>query len=255
MQMQFTAKQRDAVYAGSKTEHRIPADGKCRYRAGGAYRVKVDGDEPLIVVTVVGEPRRQKLGEMRAREAIREGERHLRAFTESWIERHGKHDPDAEVIVLTIAPGDLRDRPRFLAAGGPAPICKATDRRTGKVCNRAFAVGQARCKCGAKRPPETADDYGYTMNRISAVDEAEALSDEDLRVYAWKAANDADVLRDMPARETVGALIEGVQTLREAMAEMKGRNRARARLIEQHLKAIEREAEKAASELPSEAAV
>jgi hypothetical protein len=252
VQMQFTPEQRDLIYKGRKTVHRIPALGDCHYREGRAYRIRVTDEDKPLTVTVIDGVTRQHLSAMQPRDAIREGARHLRDYLTAFEGLHGP-GTDREVYVIAIAPGDLRDVPRFLASGGPAPICKATDRRDGKTCNRAFAVGQTVCKCGARRPPDSADDYGYTTSRIRAVDDLEALSDDDLKEYAWKARNDADVLRDMPVREGIGIAIEGVATLREAMRLMKERNRDRARLIEKKLSSIERELEKVAAELPSEA--
>jgi uncharacterized protein YqfB (UPF0267 family) len=256
MQMSFTPEQRDLIYAGKKTVHRIPADSReCRYQAGRVYRVRVTGEDKPMVVTVITPVVVQTLADLQPRDAIREGARHQRDYLTAFAEHYGDANPDRKVFVIEIAPGDLRDTPRFLASGGPAPICKAVDKRDGKPCNRAFAVGQERCKCGAKRPPDSADDYGYTTSHARAIDDAEALSDIDLKDYAWQAKNDADVLRDMPVREGIGAAIEGVATLREAMALMRQRNRERVRLMEVRLKGIERELEKVASELPSEARV
>jgi hypothetical protein len=254
MQMQFSPEQRDLIYAGRKTVHRIPADSECRYREGRAYRVRVIGEEKPMLVTIIAPVILQSLADMQPRDAIREGAKHQRDYLTAFTALHGD-TTDREVFVVEIAPGDLRDTPRFLASGGPAPICKAVDKRDGKPCNRAFAVGQERCKCGAKRPPDSADDYGYTTSHARAIDEAEALSDIDLESYAWQAKNDADVLRDMPVREGIGAAIEGVATLREAMILMKQRNRQRVHLIEVKLKGIERELENVAAELPSEARV
>jgi hypothetical protein len=288
MQMTFTPEQRDLIYAGRKTVHRIPAISACRYQEGRAYRVTVVGEDKPLVVTVVAPVTQQRLHEMRPRDALREGAKHMRDFVSGFVERHPelfdrstpihKQPEDWLTYVIEIAPGDLSDKPRFLASGGPAPVCK-TPRRdvNGNVmhkpgspifdskgavvserlvlCNRAFAIGQTVCACGAHRPPESADDYGYTTSHARAIDDSEALSDEDLKTYAWVAQNDADVLRDMPVRQGIGAAIEGVATLREAMRLMKGRNRQRVRLIEGKLKGIERELEKVGSELPSEAGV
>jgi hypothetical protein len=282
-QMQFTPEQRDLIHAGRKTVHRIPAAGECRYQEGRAYRTPIIGEDKPLVITVVAPVTRQRISDMKARDAAREHAKDLPAWREAFEEEHGSCADDRELFVIELAPGDRRDVPRFLASGGPAPICKAPRRdadgnvthrpgspiiREGKViserlvlCNRAFAVGQHVCACGARRPPESADDYGYTTSHARAIDDGEALSDADLEQYAWAASNDRGVMRDLPAREAIAGMLDGIATLREALAKMKERQgpfvseRRRLRLMEQKVASVQREGETLLRELPSEAGV
>jgi hypothetical protein len=246
MLMQFTPEQRDLVYANKKTVHRIPAESGARYREGRAYRVRVRGEDRPLVLTVVAPVLEQQLGDMQPRDAIREGAKHLREFLQTFAMLYGDASPSRRVCAIEIAPGDLRDVPRFLASGGPVPICKAIDRSDGKVCNRGFAVGQDRCKCGAKRPPDSADDHGYTTSRIRAIDEAEALSDDELARYSGLAHG--ELLRDMPRKGTVAEATFHAGALRESMAAMRQRS---SRKAFNRVKLIERELAKLADEVPS----
>jgi hypothetical protein len=246
MLMQFTPEQRDLIYAGKKTVHRIPAESGARYREGRAYRVRVRGEDRPVIVTVVAPVFEQQLADMQPRDALREGSKHLREFLQGFAALYGDASPTRNVCAIAIAPGDLRDVPRFLASGGPVPICKAIDRSDGKVCNRGFAVGQDRCKCGAKRPPDSADDHGYTTSHVRAVDEAEALSDEELARYTGLA--NGELLRDMPRKGTVAEATFHIGALRESLAAMHERNSRRGFT---RLKLIERELAKYADEVPS----
>ncbi len=236
MQMQLTAEQRDLIYAGRKTVHRIPADGPCRYEVGRAYRVKVIGEDKPMLVTIVAPVSRQTLADVQARDALREGARHLRDFLTAFAERHADANLKREVYVIEIAPGDLRDVPRFLARGGPAPICKAIDKRDGKVCNRAFAVGQERCKCGAKRPLDRADDNGYTMSRTRAIDDAEAVSAGVQEQMGKRARKNRELGRSKQREELLSTIAAMRATADSAAA------RKRLRSVEHHLRALEAEA-------------
>jgi hypothetical protein len=262
MQLQFTPEQRDLIYAGKKTQHRILADGPCPYRTGHAYRVRVSGDgEPRVPITVLSVTPAQ-LRDATLADVVREGAEptqrdRLKDYRSNWIAEHGG-DLEQDVYVLTIAPFDRRDRTRWMKRGTPRLVicknviaCELRGRQAPVYCNRAFAVGQERCACGAKPPSDSDDDYGYTASHAGALDAGEALSDADLAQYAWHAAKEGELLRDMPARESIAKSIDGIATLREAMTEMKGRNRDRVRLMEKKLGSIEREIEKMAAELPS----
>jgi hypothetical protein len=236
MLMQFTPEQRDLIYAGKKTVHRIPAESGARYREGRTYRVRVSGEDRPLQITVIAPVLEQELGDIEPRDAIREGAKHLREFLQGFAELYGDASPTRKVSVIGFAPGDLRDVPRYLASGGPVPICKAIDRSDGKVCNRGFAVGQERCKCGAKRPPDSADDHGYTTTRWRAIEGAEAVPAEFQERLTTQAHLNRELGRSRRREEMLSAIAEMRRTASDAV------ERKRLRSVEHHLRALDAEA-------------
>jgi hypothetical protein len=171
--MILTPDQLQQVNEGKKTMHRLPATARdCRYREGHAYTVRTSDRSGSAKVTVMAEPRRERLGDIPPADAIREGHRHTRAFFDHWTETHGKLDLDQEVDVVLFLKGDHRDVDRYLARGGPAQTCNAMiddPDRPGKKrrCGAAFSDDpepQRVCRCGARRRDVGMDDIGYTTS-------------------------------------------------------------------------------------------
>jgi hypothetical protein len=169
--MILTADEMQLAQSGKKVMHRIPATAKdCRYREGHAYTVRAG--EQFTRVTVMAEPRRERLGDISPADAIREGHRHTRAALDAWRDADGNLDLDQEVFVVLFLKGDHRDVDRYLARGGPAQTCNALlddPDRPGKKkrCGAAFSDDpepQTVCRCGARRRDEGMDDIGYTTS-------------------------------------------------------------------------------------------
>ena len=151
-------------------------------------------------MTVMGEPRRERLGDLTPNDAIREGARNPRDYFDKWRERYGDLDLDQEVFVVTFTLGDLRDRDRFLAASSASQVCNAIDKRTGKRCGRAFSDDpqpptwkpQTVCKCGARRREESMDDIGYTTSSQRALSGEMAAIPAELQDEYTKAARERE---------------------------------------------------------------
>lgn len=113
------------ILAGRKTMTRRPVkDGEtsCRYRPGRVYAVQQGrGKAATTRITILGEPRQERLGDISLDDARREGFRTREEFREYWAGLYGSHDPERLVWVLSFAKGDCTDRPHLLAArpGGP----------------------------------------------------------------------------------------------------------------------------------------
>src|ERR1700680_4225432 len=161
------------IAQGKKTQtrrHVKAGESKCRYVEGRAYVVQTGRGKPghgQITITGV---RRERVDAITLQDARREGVR------------------DALVWVISFERGDTRDVPRLLRASAPqAPVCKAQIRYAdGKLraCNRAFQDDQDVCRCGARRPPESDEDHGYTTRRVNALRaEGEPVSESVLVKY------------------------------------------------------------------------
>lgn len=168
--MIFTAAAVTQISEGKKTMTRRPVksgETYCRYEANRAYAIQPAGGHSKDRLTVI-EVRQEKLGEITLKDAKREGHRSTAAFVAVWLDEHGIYAADLPVWVISFARGDLTDQPRYCRASAPvAPICQAriklADGRVVK-CKRAFQDKQEVCKCGARRPPESEEDHGYTTS-------------------------------------------------------------------------------------------
>lgn len=166
---------------------------ECRYRAGCVYAVQPGRGSASLGRLTVTEVREECLGDLSLPDARREGFRTRTEFVDYWTVLHGTYDPSLKVWVISFVKGDATDTPRLLRGGAPqAPIChapvKLPDGRT-VTCKRAFQDNQTVCKCGAKRPPETEQDHGYTTRRGNAMrNEGEAVPVALQEKWAAKAA-------------------------------------------------------------------
>jgi hypothetical protein len=140
------------------------------------------------------------------------------------------------------------DEPRFLRRGTPRPqICKAiisTEKRAQGIvpvrCNRAFADGQDVCRCGARRPPISDLDHGYTTRGSSAMrGEGEAVPAQIQEQYS-KVASERDAEERAAMRRRALAAIE------EIVPHSSGRERKRLRAAANQIRALDRTDEQAA---------
>src|ERR1700680_1352858 len=179
------------IAQGKKTQtrrHVKAGESKCRYVEGRAYVVQTGRGKPghgQITITGV---RRERVDAITLQDARREGFRTTSEFLAYWDQLHGEGLRDALVWVISFERGDTRDVPRLLRASAPqAPVCKAQIRYAdGKLraCNRAFQDDQDVCRCGARRPPESDEDHGYTTRRVNALRaEGEPVSESVLVKY------------------------------------------------------------------------
>jgi hypothetical protein len=159
------------IKEGRKTQtRRLTKAGEmeCRYKPNHAYKVQPGrGQRGEDTITVVEPPRRERLGDLSLKDARREGFRNVKEFERYWKELHGAYDPDEEVWVISFIRGDHVDQDRFLARSTPKQFCTAK-LPSGKPCGRGFVDDppdrpQAHCKCGARRPPQTLNEIGYTL--------------------------------------------------------------------------------------------
>lgn len=161
----------ELIKSGRKTQTRRPVkrgERECRYKPNHAYKVQPGrGQRGEDVITVVEPPRRERLGALSLKGARREGFRNVQEFERYWKDLHGAYDPDEEVWVISFVRGDHVDQDRFLARNAPSQFCTAT-LPNGKRCGRGFVDDppdkpQTHCKCGARRPPQSLNEIGYTM--------------------------------------------------------------------------------------------
>ena len=185
--MIFRPEMAELILAGKKTQTRRAVKysdrGKaidCRYVAGKSYAIQPGRGKRATERLTVLEVHTQRLGDADPADVRREGFRTRDEFFAYWIELHGTLDEDLQVHVITFAKGDLTDQPRLLRGTSPAaPTCQAPVKRsdgTAKPCGRAFPDNDYLtgrpveiCKCGARRPPETQEDHGYTSRRSNAM--------------------------------------------------------------------------------------
>lgn len=240
------------IAQGKKTQTRRrvkSGESKCRYVEGRAYTIQTGRGKPgngQITITAV---RQERASDITLHDAKREGFRTTSEFLEYWDQLHGEGFRDALVWVISFERGDTRDTPRLLRASAPqAPVCKAQVRYAdGKMraCNRAFQDEQDVCKCGARRPPESDEDHGYTTRRVNALKgEGEPVSERMLERYAEAGRErHVDVLAEQ-RRRALSVIAElRLEAIRRG-ASPKANKRYKS--AEHHLRALDQEARRSA---------
>lgn len=153
------------IRAGRKTQTRRPVkagEKTCRYTPGHVYSVQpgrgMRGEVQITVLAV----RQERVGDISAGDARREGFGHVRAFLAYWRDLYGEDaDLQQSVWVISFALGDRRDIPRLLRAGAP----KWDPRSEHRV--------------------ERDEDHGYTSRpALALAAEPEAIDNETLEAYA-----------------------------------------------------------------------
>lgn len=210
------------ILADRKTQTRRivkPDEKACRYRIGHAYAIQPGRARPGIERLTITEVRQEKLGDISLPDAKREGFRTRSDFFDYWQRLHGVLHLERQVWVISFVKGDRRDVPRMLRGSSPAaPICNATigydERGRPQRCGRAFAdvdyltgAPITVCVCGARRPPESEDDHGYTSRRSSAMrGEGEAIPVKLQERYAEKAAETSAAKREEMRQRALRAI-------------------------------------------------
>lgn len=74
---------------------------RCRYTVGGLYAIQPARNKPGVGKLEVTAVRRERLGDMPATDARREGFNRMGKFRDAWVDIHGNYDPDQPVDVIT----------------------------------------------------------------------------------------------------------------------------------------------------------
>lgn len=242
----------DMIRQGKKTMTRRPVarcETTCRYYVGRTYAIQPGrGQVATGLVTITVAPHRERLGEITRKDARKEGYKTTQDFQRHFVELHGHWTPDLDVWVIEFALGDTRDQPRLLRAASPkAPICTARVKRNGqsKACGRAFADNQEVCKCGARRPPETAEDRGYTSRDAMGMrNEGEAVPKHLQDRWSGRAEkeNEAKRVLDRARLQAVTRKIREQSELIRTNGAITPQQRKRLKSAEHHLRLVEEEA-------------
>lgn len=242
----------DMIRQGKKTMTRRPvarAEAICRYHIDRTYSIQPGrGQAATGHVTIVAEPRAEKLGDITRKDARKEGYKTTQDFQRHFVELHGHWTPDLHVWVIEFALGDTRDQPRLLRAASPkAPICAARVKRNGqsKACGRAFADSQEVCRCGAKRPAETSEDRGYTTRGAMGMrNEGEAIPEhlQDRWSERAEGENKAKRVLDRARLQAVTRKIREQSELIRTNSAITPQQRKRLKSAEHHLRLVEEEA-------------
>lgn len=229
----------DLIKQGKKTMTRRPVklgEKGCRYKPNHAYSLQpgrgLRGD---VKITIVGEPRCQRLDDISEKDAKREGFPTKQAFLNYWFDLYGDIEPDQQVWVISFVLGDHTDVDRYLAQSAPKQFCNAT-LANGKRCGRAFSDDpepQTVCRCGARRPAETMSEIGYTTAaHLGLKGEPPAIPEHVQKRFSKEA-------RDKPRDARDLEIVEQRRRILDALGEI--RKHAVDRNVESKLRAIERQ--------------
>jgi uncharacterized protein YhfF len=237
----------DLVLAGKKTMQRIPvpSSGLCRYKIGRLYAIQPSHRDVARLHVTILTIREDQIGNITLKHARREGHRTLAEHRAHWEEglEGAPYNPEESVWVITFKAGDHTDKPNLLRRSAPsAPICRARiklpDGRT-VTCKRAFADKQDICKCGARRPPETAEDHGYTsISARALMREPEAIPAALQAQYARESENNLQAATNGHLETHVKRLHAVIAEIREHAKDPKANDQLRG--LERQAKALER---------------
>lgn len=200
------------IREGRKTQLRLPSQGdKCELVKGKVYAIQTQrGKKANLHITVIEDPRLERLDAICLRDAQKEGFRTTQHFKAWWTTRYGGFDGRTPVWVVSFELGDTTDKPRLLAA----------------------------------HPGGAHGDY-TTVSALALPNSAEEVSDR----YQARYAKSADESRKTGLSDQRERLLAAVASIRlETARQNIGTSPARKRLksIEHHLRAMEQEARRSA---------